>query len=588
MRKYLSIISVLLVMIITPISVFATSTQENILLTKKQKFYSLIKERAIENLHEIKRQHDREKIECFINSAVKMKRKDVYNLKDINETESANPIQKIDNIVVGDMNYKNAILCDSNNKIVYNLDGKYKRFTSYVSVCDDSANLVEENLKGVHLKLRHPKGNVQFSVFADNVLLYFSSILNGDSLPEYIDVDVENKQKLEIVVENLDSENIVKSAWLEASLHKKETVNKPQNIVYKRKEGTFLYCNNPESIKSSDTLNNGKIIYREENVDGNISLFCEQNNSTNEDMYYAVVLKNRTEQDGIVRVYNKGMSKNWWTGLKWDENCWKEYKEARNDVIEIKAFDANYLIEPTKISQYNQYTGQGVINLAVKFNSDVKLDVEVVAFNEEYKNSLAKPADINGSYEGCVIRHEFLWGEARNYKGKNPNLPEQECILEWEVDDNTNISYLPVRYGNIDRAGWITHITKNKHISALEEDMYEFVDPNNLYFGPKNIDYSTMIANLGNWAITYKETIKIRNNSDNLRTADILFKNAFLNSGVIIIKPDGSIIKSADKSDNIKVIDTLELVPNEVTSYTLEYLLPACSVGGLAHYIKLN
>ena len=382
--------------------------------------------------------------------------------------------------------------------------------------------------------------------------------------------------------------NIVKSVWLEATLHKKETVNKPQNIVYKRKEGTFLYCNNPESVKPCDTLNNGKIIYKEENVDGDINLFCEQNNSTNEDMYYAVVLKNNTNNDGKVTVYNKGMSKNWWTGLKWDENCWREYDIARNDVIKIKAHDASYLIEPTKILQYNQYTGQGIVNLAVKFNSDVKLDIEVVAFNEEYKNSIKKPSDIEGSYEGCVIRHEFLWGEARNYKGKNPNLPEQECILEWEIDENTNVSYLPVRYGNISRAGWITHITKNKHTSALEDDMYEFTDLNNVYFGPKNIDYSTMIANLGNWAITYKETIKIKNNSETKKSADILFKNAFLNSGVIIIKPDGSIIKSADKSDNIKVIDTIDLKPKEVTSYTLEYLLPACSVGGLAHFIKLN
>ena len=143
------------------------------------------------------------------------------------------------------------------------------------------------------------------------------------------------------------------------------------------------------------------------------------------------------------------MSKNWWTGLKWDENCWKDYSVDIQDKIEILPNDAEWLIEPTLVSQYNQYTGDGVVNLVVRFNADIPIDVEVVAFNEGYDKTLTGKLD--GGYEGYRIEHEHLWGEARNYKGKTLNYPCQQCVLEWEIDDNTKSGYLPVRYGNIDR-----------------------------------------------------------------------------------------------------------------------------------------
>ena len=75
--------------------------------------------------------------------------------------------------------------------------------------------LIEENVKGVNIKLPSPVGKVMFSVFVDDALVYFSSVMNSHSLPEYINVDVSGKQKLVLVVENIDDDNIVETVWLE-------------------------------------------------------------------------------------------------------------------------------------------------------------------------------------------------------------------------------------------------------------------------------------------------------------------------------------------------------------------------------------
>lgn len=507
------------------------------------------------------------------------------NITNLDETLHNDTICKKDSVSVKDMIYGKSILCNTENKITYNLDGKYSYFTSYVSVCDVDAQLVEENVKGVNIKLPHPVGEVMFSVFVDDVLVYFSSVMNSHSLPEYVHVDVSGKQKLVLVVENIESDDIVKTVWLEPTLYKNKISTVPCTLKYKKQPGTFLYCNNPESIKMEDTLDNGKIIYTASDVYGDVCLFAEQNNSTGDDMYYGVVVENDTLEKASVLVKNIGESKNWWTGLKADENCWQNFYNSSGCSIEVLPNESAWLVCPILLSCYNQYTGEGVLNLAMHFEVDVPIKISVVAFSKDYK--LESAADVCGIYQGYVIRRENYWGEARNYKGKCNNYPKQECSIRWEIDDNTKEGYLPVRYNNLDRSGWITHITKNKHTSAMGTDMYTFVDPNGLCFGHDTKDYSTMISNLGNWAVLYKEVYEIKNNSDKERSIDIMMKNAFINSGVIVITPDGSIIKSASSDDNIKKIATLKVKAKDTTQHELEYMIPACSTGGLAHYVKL-
>ena len=97
-----------------------------------------------------------------------------------------------------------------------------------------------------------------------------------------------------------------------------------------------------------------------------------------------------------------------------------------------------------------------------------------------------------------------------------------------------------------------------------------------------------MVANLGNWAVTYSDTIRLKNNGSNKRKVDIILKNAFLNNGVIVIAPDGNIIKSGDEQDNIKTVESLEVDSGKTCEVTIVYLLPACSFGGLGHYVLLT
>lgn len=501
------------------------------------------------------------------------------------ESTSSHEISIKDSAKVADMRYGKSIFCDTTNKITYELNGKYCYFTSYVSVCDIEVEFLSENVKGVNLKLPHPVGKVMFSVFVDDALVYFSSVMNSHSLPEYIHVDVRGKEKLELVVENIDDGNEVDTVWLEPTLYKEELKTQPCEIEYKRNKGTFLYCNNPESIKWEDTLDNGKILYTAREVCGDVCFFAEQNNSTGDDMYYAVLVENIGNDKASIEVINKGMSKNWWTGIKADENAWKNFTDSSKYQLEVLPNKSAWLLDPTNVACYNQYTGEGVVNLAIHFKTDIPVVVSVVAFTKNYK--IESPDNIKGTYEGYVIRRENYWGEARNYKGMCNNYPKQECVIKWEIDDNTKVGYLPVRYNNLDRAGWITHITNNKHTSAMGSDMYTFVDPNGLCFGHNSCDYSSMISNLGNWGIVYKEVIEVKNNSCTSKNIDIILKNAFINNGVIVITPSGELIKSAANCDNIKNVATLEVNANDTKQYVMEYMLPACSVGGLAHYVRV-
>ena len=159
------------------------------------------------------------------NEVISYKNQNSVYLSKLQESEVFGTIKKVDNITTKDMTYNNGIVCDKDTIITYDLGKKYKRFTSYVSVLDSvKPLLIDKDINGVNLKIREPLGKVQFSIFVDDALCYFSSVINCDSMPEYVDISVHNKSKLVIVIKNIDG-NFLDAALLEPTLYKNDILN---------------------------------------------------------------------------------------------------------------------------------------------------------------------------------------------------------------------------------------------------------------------------------------------------------------------------------------------------------------------------
>jgi hypothetical protein len=78
--------------------------------------------------------------------------------------------------------YIRGLCTHANSKIVYDLNGKYSRFQSWVGV-DQSVY-----------------GSVTFEVYVDGKKKYNSTLVERNNQPRMVDVDVAGGRKLELVV----------------------------------------------------------------------------------------------------------------------------------------------------------------------------------------------------------------------------------------------------------------------------------------------------------------------------------------------------------------------------------------------------
>ncbi|PFV39489.1 NPCBM/NEW2 domain-containing protein [Bacillus cereus] len=101
--------------------------------------------------------------------------------------------------------YLKGIGAHADSEIVYNLNGQYSRFTSNVGVDDEVG----------------PNGSVVFQVFADNIKVYDSEVMTGNTPTKYIDVDITGKKQLKLVVTNSgDGINNDHADWADTKLFK--------------------------------------------------------------------------------------------------------------------------------------------------------------------------------------------------------------------------------------------------------------------------------------------------------------------------------------------------------------------------------
>ncbi|MDP4094065.1 MAG: NPCBM/NEW2 domain-containing protein, partial [Bacillota bacterium] len=497
----------------------------------------------------------------------------------------------LNNIRLGNFDYQKGLGVGSNSLITYHINGEYSRFTSFIGIDDEVSNTTGYvNINGIKMKLPKALGSVKFKVFTDGKLIYDSGIMTSNDVTKYIDLDVAGKQILTLAVEDCGDGSLYDHAdWANPRLLSGADNSLTCPVSYKKKDGgIFIYCNNPESIKPEDLVDSGKIILEQSGIEGNAQVFLEQINNTGKQIYYAIQLHNPGNGTVTVTVNNKGYSVRGWSGIKQNYNCWMDFSRAdRKYSFKIPPGSTGWLLEPAAVKPYTGKSDEGLINSSINFN--VQGGSTEIRFCASSSNTpdILKLID-KACYEGYVTRHTSTWGEARMYKGISQNLPDISGNFTWVIDDYDKKGPLPVCYNGNGYSGWATHITLEKLPGAYVNDLFSFTTPKNIMFSPTGTDPSTMKCNLGNWGVTYHDTIKITNKGTLARRIGIALADAVDNTSAIVIKPDGSIIKNGNQKEHFKKITSIVIGPGRTSEYKLDYLIPGSSNGGLMHYVYLE
>lgn len=106
-------------------------------------------------------------------------------------------------IVVRGQAYERGLGVSAPSQILYRLGGRCSSFSAEVGVDDSTANL----------------GSVRFQVFADGELLFESDVLTGASEAEPVEVDLEGRSRLKLLVTNAgDGNSWDRAVWADARL----------------------------------------------------------------------------------------------------------------------------------------------------------------------------------------------------------------------------------------------------------------------------------------------------------------------------------------------------------------------------------
>src|SRR5262249_27794802 len=92
-------------------------------------------------------------------------------------------------LTLNGVTYAKGLGVNANSTLIYNLNGQFAQFLSDIGVDDEvGAN-----------------GNVDFQVFADNVLMYDSGAMTGNSATKSIAINVMGKNVLKLVVSGVNN-----------------------------------------------------------------------------------------------------------------------------------------------------------------------------------------------------------------------------------------------------------------------------------------------------------------------------------------------------------------------------------------------
>ena len=414
----------------------------------------------------------------------------------------------------------------------------------------------------------------------------------------------------------------------------------PAVLDYRLREGgTFLYCNNPETIKPDDV---DKVLMLEKNVHGDVYFTAEHINQAGRKVFFGLQLRNKSGKPITVTVKNIGYQAggDWCGQTEWSDFFGVTYDIQQTDdefhFTEVKKpqifTETTYTIPNGKYfyvcggSTYDAYDNINVGNSANKpvdpgkvLNAACYFTVDGPAKGVEaafvcYRSASFPVTSSEPQGYVCVRKENGIDVEyGLQYQGSAPYLCA-ECAMAWEVDDSvadgrlqtaykTNYfkdaqynSYIPyAKYKeplerNVKMYGWKTHLNVNWDSSYVGTDMMPFTCINGsgktVTIDQTNNDGTGKAANIGNWMVVYEERLSFKNSGSTDRTFTV---NMSLH-GILAMNVkngDGELLRTYYHS-NAGEVYTLTVPAGEEGELLLEYTLTANSYGGITHAVVLG
>ncbi|MGG7059302.1 NPCBM/NEW2 domain-containing protein [Clostridium tertium] len=142
----------------------------------------------------------------------------VSGWKNVNKDSAVNLKDKIKLNINGEVKeFDKGIGAATNAEIVYNLDGNYTNFSTYV---------------GTDKNYDHNKTTIIFKIFADGEEVYASDVIKKDSKAEFVNLDVTGVKELKLVADDADGNGLGDFAsWADTKLY--TTNAKPELTIPK-------------------------------------------------------------------------------------------------------------------------------------------------------------------------------------------------------------------------------------------------------------------------------------------------------------------------------------------------------------------
>ena len=403
----------------------------------------------------------------------------------------------------------------------------------------------------------------------------------------------------------------------------------------KRTGGKYIYCNNPEALRSEDI---NVMLLKEENMSGGYFFTFEHANYTGKSVYLGFRIVNTGTENITVSVHNIGYQTEgdgygiyeWndfygvdferpWTG----ENVPIVYD---NTEYTVPAGEYIYVIGGTSADAYN--------NINVGNTADNGLSVYRVANGAVYFTVSGGSAE--GQFccyddaenisevteEQGYVTNRNGRDFSRQYKGSAPYTGVIDASFAWTVDDSVeNSTKLPVNYKvsyasdaktagykayeeyNIDVVdkeiisdSWHTHLSVNSSHTAIDTDMMPFfcttTDGKEVVIDSYHADGKPDSANIGNWMVIYQEQYTFCNTGNETRAFVLNMKtgNSFV-VALLVRDAEGNVIDKMLLNHGIydeTSFYSLDVGPEESRQITVEYVLLANSYGSVIHWVTVE
>ena len=417
----------------------------------------------------------------------------------------------------------------------------------------------------------------------------------------------------------------------------------------KREGGTYIYSNNPEQFAAKHV---GQAFMRNEGLTGEVYVTFEHANYSGANAYLGYQLKNDSNHDVFVTVNNVGYqwTGTWFGQLAWYDfyntsfelpddyftatgaisskyagldYAYKNYTPRVFQPItyRLPAGEYFWVIGGTSADAYNNINVDNSANHPVNpircANGNVKFTVsggEVTGTMYCYTNASQVKAEPKAL--GYVAD-----GYAQQYSGIADHHGVIDNYATWTFNDHVGGGMLPVTYTNyydnnlpaqtapyaaynstphtVTRAtSWMTHLNPQNNHSAIGTDLVEFRwhDQNGkeIVIDNDHADGAGLPANTANWMIEYQDHFTFVNQGDKARTITLHLRDHGSLALLVRDSHTGEVLETAFTAglgeSNVFSNYTYDVIvePHSVKQITLDYLLVACSYGGVTHAVTIE